>query len=226
MSEGIGALTVEALYRHPEGSLAWNYLRAFRYPWEALEGLSEELYRLGRSLSREEYRQVEAGVWVARTARVAPTAVITAPAIIGAETELRPGAFLRGSTLVGRRCVVGNSTELKGCILFDGVQVPHYNYVGDSVLGYQAHMGAGAVTSNVKGDKSLVAVRSPWGTLETGRKKCGAMLGDYAEIGCHAVLNPGSVVGVSSRVYPLVSVRGTVPEGCICKGEGVIVPIK
>lgn len=226
MSHVIGALTVEALYRHPEGSLAWGFLQGFCYPWEALESLSEEIYRLGEALSAEEFCRVEAGVWVAKTAKIAPTAVIKAPAIIGADTELRAGAFLRGAALVGRGCVVGNSSELKNCILFDGAQVPHYNYVGDSVLGYQAHMGAGAVTSNVKGDKSLVSIRSPWGVVETGRKKCGAMLGDGAEIGCHAVLNPGSVVGANSRVYPLTSVRGTVPENCICKGTGEIVPIK
>lgn len=225
MKDVIRQLTVEALYRHPEACAAWAYLSGFSYPWQALEGLAEEILRLGETLSPQEFCQVERGVWIAKSATVAPTALIQAPCIIGEETEVRQGAFIRGGVLVGRGCVVGNSTELKNCILFDGAQVPHYNYVGDSILGYCAHMGAGAVTSNVKGDKSLVTIRLEDRWLETGRKKCGAMLGDYAEIGCHAVLNPGSVIGVGSRVYPLSFVRGYLEEGTIQKQNGERVKI-
>ena len=176
---------------------AGAYLAGFTYPWEP-------------------------EVWVHKTATVAPTAYLGAPCIIGAGTEVRHGAFSRGSALVGDGCVVGNSVELKNVILFDGVQTPHYNYVGDSILGYKAHMGAGSITSNVKSDKTLVAVRCGSERLETGRKKVGAMLGDHVEIGCNSVLNPGTVVGRNSRVYPLSSVRGTVPADSIYKRGGDI----
>ncbi|MBR4040413.1 MAG: UDP-N-acetylglucosamine pyrophosphorylase [Clostridia bacterium] len=195
------------------------------YPWEALDRIKETVLAIGKTLDPEEYDQVQDGVWIAKSASVAQTATITAPCIIGEETEVRPGAFLRGSILVGDGCVVGNSTELKNCILFDGVQVPHYNYVGDSIVGYMAHMGAGAITSNVKGDKKPVVVHGE-NNYETGCKKFGAMLGDYAEIGCNSVLNPGTVIGRDTQVYPLSSVRGVVPARCIVKGERGVFPKK
>ena len=226
MKNVIEKLTVAALYRRPDACAAWDYLSGFSYPWQALDDLKEEILRVGETLSEREYCQVERGVWIAKSAKVASSALIQAPCIIGESTEVRQGAFIRGSALVGRGCVVGNSTELKNCILFDGAQVPHYNYVGDSILGYCAHMGAGAVTSNVKGDKSLVTVQVGDERLETGRRKFGAMLGDHAEIGCHAVLNPGSVIGVGSRVYPLSFVRGYLEEGTIQKQNGERVKIK
>ena len=203
-------------------TLAADYLGGFAYPWEALSGISDLIVRLGSVLSKEDYAEVSPQVWVHRTAKVAPTAFLGAPCIIGAGSEVRHCAFVRGSALVGENCVVGNSVELKNVILFDGVQVPHYNYVGDSILGYKAHMGAGSVTSNVKSDKSLVTIHCQ-PPVPTGRKKVGAMLGDYAEIGCNSVLNPGTVVGRNSNVYPLSSVRGVVPANSIYKTGGVIV---
>ena len=200
---------------------AGAYLAGFTYPWEALAGISELIRQLGPALG-EDFRQAAPEVWVHKTATVAPTAYLGAPCIIGAGTEVRHGAVIRGSALVGDGCVVGNSVELKNVILFDGVQTPHYNYVGDSILGYKAHMGAGSITSNVKSDKTLVAVRCGSERMETGRKKVGAMLGDHVEIGCNSVLNPGTVVGRNSRVYPLSSVRGTVPADSIYKRGGDI----
>ena len=202
---------------------AADYLNRFDYPWEALRGISEEIVRIGESLDPAEYTQVAPRVWVHVTAQVAPTAFLGAPCIIGAKTEVRHCAFIRGSALVGEGCVVGNSVELKNVILFDGVQVPHYNYVGDSILGYKSHMGAGSITSNVKSDKTLVTVR--WGDekIETGLKKMGAMLGDHVEVGCNSVLNPGTVIGRESNVYPLSAVRGVVPARSIWKTGGVVV---
>ena len=200
-------------------TFAKDYLASFAYPWEALPGIGALIERLGQSLS-DDYRQVKPGVWVHESATVAPTAYLGENIIIGPDTEVRQGAFLRGNALIGAGCVVGNSTELKNAILFDGVQVPHYNYVGDSILGYKAHMGAGAITSNVKSNKSHVRV----GDTQTGRKKVGAMLGDFAEIGCNSVLNPGTVVGRNSMVYPLSCVRGQIPADSIYKTGGVIVP--
>ena len=188
------------------------------YPWEALARIKETVCEIGKTLDPEKYEQRGENVWIARSASIAPSASIAGPCIIGENTEVRPGAFLRGSILVGDRCVVGNSTELKNCILFDNVQVPHYNYVGDSILGYKAHMGAGAITSNVKGDQKPVVVHGE-AHYETGCKKFGAMLGDHAEIGCNSVLNPGTVIGRDSQVYPLSSVRGVVPARSIVKGE-------
>jgi len=188
------------------------------YPWEALSKIKDTVIAIGQTLDPEVYENRGENIWIAKSASVAPTASITGPCIIGEDTEVRPGAFLRGSILVGDCCVVGNSTELKNCILFDGVQVPHYNYVGDSILGYMAHMGAGAITSNVKGDKKPVVVHGE-AHYETGCKKFGAMLGDYAEIGCNSVLNPGTVVGKDSQVYPLSCVRGVIPARSIVKGE-------
>ena len=204
-------------------SLAGGWLAGFAFPWEALDGIKEFILTLGPQLEPEGYEQREPGVWVHRTAKVAPTAFLGSPCIIGPETEVRHCAFIRGSALVGAGCVVGNSVELKNVILFDSVQTPHYNYVGDSILGFKSHMGAGSITSNVKSDKTLVVVRNGEERLETGRKKFGAILGDHVEVGCNSVLNPGTVVGRNSRVYPLSSVRGAVPPESIFKGPGNIV---
>ena len=209
--------TVKALYDLSH-TIAADYLKGFTYPWQALAGIGALIRELGQALPGE-YVQVSPEVWVHKTAKVASTAYLGGPCIIGPGTEVRHCAFIRGNALVGEGCVVGNSTELKNVILFDGVQVPHYNYVGDSILGYKAHMGAGAVTSNVKADKSLVVCDGQ----ATGRKKVGAMLGDYAEIGCNCVLNPGTVIGRNSNVYPLSCVRGTVPENHIYKDKDNIV---
>ena len=207
-------------------TLAGEYLKQFVYPWQALEGISDLILTLGAALPEEDYDHPLPGVWVHKSAQVAPTAYLGAPCIIGPETEVRHGAFVRGSALVGASCVVGNSVELKNVILFDGVQTPHYNYVGDSILGYKSHIGAGSITSNVKSDKTLVAVRDGERRIETGRKKFGAVLGDYVEIGCNSVLNPGTVIGRDTHVYPVSSVRGAVPPASIYKKEGVIVPRK
>ena len=193
-----------------------------RYPWEALAGIGDFILALGPTLPKEEYDNPAPTVWIARSAKVAPTASITGPCIIGPETEVRHCAFIRGNALVGAGAVVGNSTELKNVILFDKVQVPHYNYVGDSILGYKAHMGAGSITSNVKSDKLPVVVRDGETQVETGRKKVGAMLGDEVEVGCGSVLNPGTVVGKGSHIYPLSSVRGTVPANSIYKRQGEV----
>lgn len=203
-------------------SMAGNYLSTFEYPWQALKGIKELIMTLGPQLG-EEYTQTAPNIWVHKTAIVAPTAYLGAPCIIGAGTEVRHCAFIRGSALVGENCVVGNSVELKNVILFDNVQVPHYNYVGDSILGYKSHMGAGAVTSNVKSDKTLVVVKSADEKIETGLKKFGAMLGDHVEVGCNSVLNPGTVIGPHSNVYPTSCVRGFVPEHSIWKNSGVVV---
>ena len=206
-------------------SMAGNYLMQFRYPWEALKGIKDEILALGEKLSKEEYTEVVPQVWVHNTAKIAPTAFLGAPCIIGAGTEVRHCAFIRGSALVGENCVVGNSVELKNVILFDNVQVPHYNYVGDSILGYKSHMGAGSLTSNVKSDKTLVVIHGEE-DIPTGLKKVGAMLGDFVEVGCNSVLNPGTVIGRSSNVYPLSCVRGVVPANSIYKTGGVIAPKK
>ena len=207
-------------------TMAAEYLTGFTYPWEALGGIKSLIVSLGEKLSPDEYREVSPQVWVHRTAKVAPTAFLGAPCIIGAETEVRHCAFIRGAALVGEHCVVGNSVELKNVILFDNVQTPHYNYVGDSILGYKSHMGAGSITSNVKQDQRPVVVHTPEGNMETGLKKFGAMLGDFVEVGCNSVLNPGTVIGRHSNIYPLSSVRGVVPENHIWKTGGVVVPKK
>ena len=206
-------------------TLASNYLSRFTYPWEALKGIKDLILTLGPTLG-EDYTEIEPTVWVHKTATVAPTAFLGAPCIIGANTEVRHCAFVRGSALVGENCVVGNSVELKNVILFDNVQVPHYNYVGDSILGFKSHMGAGSVTSNVKSDKTLVVVKNGSETMETGLKKFGAMLGNFVEVGCNSVLNPGTVIGQHSNIYPTSCVRGVVPENSIWKTGGVIVPKK
>ena len=203
-------------------SLAGEYLSGFDYPWQALKGIQDLILSLGSALG-EDYTEVSPSVWVHKTATIAPTAYLGAPCIIGAGTEVRHCAFIRGSALVGKNCVVGNSVELKNVILFDNVQVPHFNYVGDSILGYKSHMGAGSVTSNVKSDSSLVTVKDGNARMETGLKKFGAMLGDFVEVGCNSVLNPGTVVGKHSNIYPTSCVRGVVPENSIWKTGGVVV---
>lgn len=214
-------VTITSLYDLSH-TLAKDYLQQFTYPWEALGGITELICTLGAGLPADEYTEISPQVWVHNTASVAPTAFLGAPCIIGAKTEVRHCAFVRGSALVGEGCVVGNSVELKNVILFDGVQVPHYNYVGDSILGYKAHMGAGSITSNVKSDKSLVVIHGSV-QIPTGRKKVGAMLGDFVEVGCNSVLNPGTVIGRQSNVYPLSCVRGVVPANSIFKTGGKIV---
>ena len=203
-------------------TLAGDYLARFAYPWQALDGIKDLILTLGPALG-EDYEERAPQVWVHETAKVAPTAYLGAPCIIGPGTEVRHCAFLRGSALVGADCVVGNSVELKNVILFDRVQVPHYNYVGDSILGYRSHMGAGSITSNVKSDKTLVTVKDGAERIETGRKKFGAILGDLVEVGCNSVLNPGTVIGPRSNVYPLSCVRGCIPADSIYKTGGVIV---
>lgn len=203
-------------------TLADGYLKEFEYPWQALAGIKALILELGPKLG-DEFMQAAPEVWVHKTAKVAPTAYLGSPCIIGANTEVRHCAFIRGSVLVGENCVVGNSVELKNVILFDNVQVPHYNYVGDSILGYKSHMGAGSLTSNVKSDKTLVVVKNGEERIETGLKKFGAMVGDFVEVGCNSVLNPGTVVGRGSNIYPLSCVRGTVPENSIYKTGGQIV---
>ena len=215
-------LTIRELY-DLDHTLAGKYLAQFTYPWEALAGIKEMIIRLGEGLDPEEYTQVSPQVWVHKTAAVAPTAYLGAPCIIGANTEVRHCAFIRGAALVGENCVVGNSVELKNVILFDHVQTPHYNYVGDSILGYYSHMGAGSITSNVKSDKTPVVVHGQGEDVPTGLKKMGAMLGDHVEVGCNSVLNPGTVIGRSSNIYPLSCVRGVVPERSIWKTGGVVV---
>ena len=203
-------------------SVAGSYLGQFEYPWQALSGIKNLILELGGKLG-EDYTEVEPQVRVHKTAKVAPTAYLGAPCIIGAGTEVRHCAFVRGSALVGENCVVGNSVELKNVILFDNVQVPHYNYVGDSILGYKSHMGAGSLTSNVKSDKTLVVVKDGQEQIETGLKKFGAMLGDFVEVGCNSVLNPGTVIGRNSNIYPTSCVRGVVPESSIWKTGGIVV---
>ena len=203
-------------------TLAKDYLNQFEYPWQALKGIKDFILQTGPSLS-DEYEQIKENVWVHKSATVFESAYLGAPCIIGANTEVRHGAFISGSALIGDNCVVGNSVELKNVILFDCVQTPHYNYVGDSILGYKSHMGAGSITSNVKSDKTLVVVHDGEMNYETGLKKFGAMLGDYVEVGCNSVLNPGTVIGVHSNVYPVSCVRGVVPDHSIVKSGGNIV---
>ncbi len=216
-------ITTRELYSL-EHTAAAPLLESTEYPWEALDGIEDFILALGKTLSPEEYDHPADDVWIAKDAQVRPSAYIHGPCIIGHGTEVRQCAFIRGNALVGEGCVVGNSTELKNVILFDGVQVPHYNYVGDSILGYKAHMGAGSITSNVKSDKTLVVIKEGQTLHETGRKKVGAMLGDCVEVGCNSVLNPGTVIGRNSSVYPLSSVRGVVPAGHIYKDKDHIVP--
>ena len=205
-------------------TLAKDYLSRFTYPWEALAGIKDFILALGPTL--EDYDEVFPQVWVHKTAAVAPSAYLGAPCIIGPETEVRHCAFIRGSALVGANCVVGNSVELKNVILFDNVQTPHYNYVGDSILGYKSHMGAGSITSNVRSDKTHVVIHCGEEHIDTGRKKVGAMLGDFVDVGCNSVLNPGVVIGRRSIVYPTSCVRGTLAEASIHKNDGTVIPRK
>ena len=216
-------LKISELYSDLSKTLAKELLESKTYPWEVLPCISEFIVKLGNTLSEEEYEKMGENVWIAKSAKVAPTAYINGPAIIGKDAEVRHCAFIRGNALVGEGAVVGNSTELKNVILFDKVQVPHYNYVGDSILGYRSHMGAGSITSNVKSDKKLVIVKCNGAEIETGLKKFGAMLGDNVEVGCGSVLNPGTVIGRESNIYPLSSVRGYVPANSIYKKKGDIV---
>lgn len=204
-------------------SLAGKHLSSFVYPWQALSSIKGLILELGSNLSADEYYSPEENIWIHKSATVATTACIGAPCIIGENTEVRHCAFIRGSVLVGKNCVVGNSTEIKNAILFDNVQVPHYNYVGDSILGYKSHMGAGSVTSNVKSDKTLVVLRSKDERYETGLKKFGAILGDFVEVGCNSVLNPGTVIGRNTNIYPLSSVRGEIPADSIYKSAEKII---
>ena len=215
-------LSVKALYNLEE-TIAKDIFEGVTYPWEVLPKISSFIVELGNTLSEEEYNKVGENVWIAKSAKVFPSAYINGPAIIGKNAEVRHCAFIRGNAIVGEGAVVGNSTELKNVVLFNKVQVPHYNYVGDSVLGYKAHMGAGSITSNVKSDSSLVKVHAPEGDIETGLKKFGAMLGDHVEVGCGSVLNPGTVVGKCSNIYPLSSVRKFVPANSIYKNQGEVV---
>ena len=212
--------TIKDLY-DLDHTLAGDYLKQFTYPWEALAGIREFILQLGPTLG-DDYEERKPHVWVHKTAKVFESAYLGEPCIIGPETEVRHGAFIRSSALVGANCVVGNSVELKNVILFDHVQTPHYNYVGDSILGYYSHMGAGSITSNVKSDKQLVIVHNGTEHIETGIKKFGAMLGDHVEVGCNAVCNPGTVIGRNSNVYPTSCVRGVVPENSIWKNSGEI----
>ena len=205
-------------------TLAKDYLRNFEYPWQSLKGISDEIIRIGKSLSKDEYDEVKENVWIHKTAKVFESAYLGAPLIVGPNSEVRHCAFIRSSALVGANCVVGNSCELKNVILFDNVQVPHYNYVGDSILGYKSHMGAGSITSNVKSDKTLVVVKNYDGEeIETEIKKFGAILGDNVEVGCNSVLNPGTIVGRNTNIYPLSRVRGVVAADSIYKDADNIV---
>ena len=205
-------------------SLVGERLQRAKTPWEALAQISAWICEIGAALDPVEYEERSPQVWVHRSAHIAPTAYLGAPCIVGPETEVRHCAFVRGAALIGAGCVVGNSTEIKNAILFDHVQVPHYNYIGDSILGYGAHLGAGAVTSNVRSDKRPVVVHGLAGDMETGRKKVGALVGDGVEIGCNSVLNPGTVIGRRTSVYPLTCVRGEIPADCIVKNDMTIVP--
>ncbi len=204
-------------------TMAKELLSSCEYPWLALPKIKDLVRELGSTLSPDEYDSPSPEVWIAKDATIAANATICGPAIIGKGTEVRPGAYIRGSVLVGEGCVVGNSCELKNVILFDCVQVPHFNYVGDSILGYRSHMGAGSITSNVKSDKTPISVKSAEGVMDTGLKKFGAMLGDFVEVGCNSVLNPGTVIGRNTNIYPLSSVRGVIPPDSIFKNQTNII---
>ncbi len=216
------ALSIQNLYNLKE-TIASDFLAEYEYPWEALGAIHDYILKLGETLPAEKFEKRGENIWVAKSATVAPSASLNGPLIVDEEAEIRHCAYIRGNAIVGKGAVVGNSTELKNVILFNKVQVPHYNYVGDSILGYKAHMGAGSITSNVKSDKKLVVVKTKDGKIETGLKKFGAMLGDDVEVGCNSVLNPGTVVGRESNIYPTSCVRGFVPEHSIFKKSGDIV---
>lgn len=206
-----------------EQTIAKDFFEGLTYPWEVFAGLDEKIIKLGESLPKDKFDEVAPHVWVAKSAKVAPTAYLGAPLIVDEEAEIRHCAFIRGSAVVGKGTVVGNSTELKSSILFNSVQVPHYNYVGNSVLSYKSHMGAGSITSNLKSDKSLVSIATADGKVDTGLKKLGAILGSYVEVGCNSVLNPGTVIGSHTNVYPLSMVRGYIPANSIYKKAGEVV---
>lgn len=214
--------TIEKLLDMKE-TMAAELFEGKTYPWEVLPEIKDFILKLGKTLDPDEYEYREGDIWIAKSAKIAPTACINGPAIIGKDTEVRHCAFIRGNAIVGEDCVVGNSTELKNVVLFNCVQVPHYNYVGDAVLGYKSHMGAGSICSNVKSDKQLVVVKDGEEKIETGLKKFGAMLGDHVEVGCGSVLNPGTVIGRNSNIYPLSPVRGCVPADSIYKSRTEIV---
>ena len=213
----------EVLFQHMEETIAAGIFQGKTYPWEVLPEIGAFIVKLGETLSEEEYEKKGENVWIAKSAKVYPTAFINGPAIIGKNAEVRHCAFIRGNAIVGEGAVVGNSTELKNVILFNKVQVPHYNYVGDSILGYKAHMGAGSITSNVKSDKTLVTIKAGDERIETKLKKMGAILGDEVEVGCNSVLNPGTVIGSKSNIYPLSMVRGYIPASSIYKKQGEVV---
>lgn len=204
-------------------TVAKDLFEGKRYPFEVLPEIKDFISELQKTLDKDEFNITDGNIYIHRSVKVYPTANIFGPCIIDENTEVRPGAFIRGNAIIGKNCVVGNSTEIKNVVIFDNVQVPHYNYVGDSVLGYKSHMGAGSITSNVKSDKTLVKVKTAEGEIETGLKKFGAVLGDFVEVGCNSVLNPGTVVGRNTNIYPLSSVRGAVPENSIYKSSDNIV---
>lgn len=214
-------LQIKSLYNLEE-TLAVSLFDGAVYPWELLPKIGAYIIELGKTLSIDKYEKRDENIWIAKSAIIAPTACINGPCIIDEEAEIRHCAFIRGNAIVGKGAVVGNSTELKNVILFNKVQVPHYNYVGDSILGYKSHMGAGSITSNVKSDKTLVVVKSPYGNIETGLKKMGAMLGDNVEVGCNSVLNPGTIIGRNSNIYPISMVRGYIEANSIYKNQDEI----
>lgn len=218
---GLQNAAIAALYTLEE-TIAGELFEGLTYPWEALPKIKDFIVALGETLPEEKFERREGNIWIARSAKVFPSAYIGGPAIIDEDAEIRHCAFIRGSAIVGKGAVVGNSTELKNVILFNKVQVPHYNYVGDSILGYKAHMGAGSITSNVKSDKTLVVVKAGEETCETGLKKFGAMLGDHVEVGCNSVLNPGTVIGRNTNIYPTSMVRGVIPSESIYKRQGEV----
>lgn len=220
----MSAITIKDLYDLNE-TIAKDLFEGKTYPWEVLPEIGDFVTKLGGTLS-DEFDHPEENIWIHKSVKIAKTATLNGPLIIDADTEIRPGAFIRGNVLVGKNCVVGNSTELKNVVLFNTVQVPHYNYVGDSILGTHSHMGAGSITSNVKSDKTLVVVKNDGEEIETGLKKFGAMIGDYVEVGCNSVLNPGTVIGRNTNIYPLSPVRGVVPENSIYKSSDKIVDKK
>ncbi|MCL2079891.1 MAG: UDP-N-acetylglucosamine pyrophosphorylase [Oscillospiraceae bacterium] len=215
-------MRVTALFE-PDRTITWKYLAALNWPWEALALISDYISQIGQSLPGGEYNQMPGNVWIHKTATVAPSAFLGEHVIIGEDTEVRHGAFIRGSAIVGKKCVVGNSTELKNVILFDNVQVPHFNYIGDSIFGYKAHAGAGVVTCNVKNDRSLVRVFCGERGIDTGLKKFGAIVGDNVDVGCNCALNPGTVIGPRTSIYPLSLVRGYIKSDSIYKKQGEIV---
>lgn len=213
---------ISSLY-NIENTIAKDIFKNITYPWEILSKINKFIINLGKTLNTDEYEEVEENIWIAKTAEIAKTAYINGPAIIDKEAEIRHCAFIRGNAIVGKGVVVGNSTELKNVILFDKVQVPHYNYVGDSILGYKSHMGAGSITSNVKSDKELIIIKNQEKTIETKIKKIGAMIGDEVEIGCGTVLNPGTIIGRNTNIYPLCSIRGVIPPNSIYKSKTEII---